>query len=106
MTVEEDWRGKHILKLRDYKEPTVIENPDSDELRNVVEPWLTALFQNEHLSLLTGAGISSAVHYMATGTAGAGMGNMKDRKSTRLNSSHVKISYAVFCLKKNKRMQI
>src|SRR5690606_40070790 len=26
---------------------------------------------------------------------------IKDRKSTRLNSSHVKISYAVFCLKKN-----
>src|SRR5690606_40618947 len=25
-----------------------------------------------------------------------------DRKSTRLNSSHVKISYAVFCLKKNR----
>src|SRR5690606_40027170 len=27
---------------------------------------------------------------------------MTDRKSTRLNSSHVKISYAVFCLKKKK----
>src|SRR5690625_8009046 len=27
-----------------------------------------------------------------------------DRKSTRLNSSHVAISYAVFCLKKKKRM--
>src|SRR5690606_41533344 len=27
----------------------------------------------------------------------------KDRKSTRLNSSHVKISYAVFCLKKKRR---
>src|SRR5204862_2644869 len=27
----------------------------------------------------------------------------KDRKSTRLNSSHVEISYAVFCLKKKKR---
>src|SRR5690606_41995802 len=27
---------------------------------------------------------------------------MLDRKSTRLNSSHVKISYAVFCLKKKK----
>src|SRR5207302_10255838 len=27
---------------------------------------------------------------------------MGDRKSTRLNSSHVKISYAVFCLKKKK----
>src|SRR5690606_41383698 len=27
----------------------------------------------------------------------------RDRKSTRLNSSHVKISYAVFCLKKKKQ---
>src|SRR5690625_6083411 len=27
-----------------------------------------------------------------------------DRKSTRLNSSHVAISYAVFCLKKKKKM--
>src|SRR5690606_39413572 len=27
---------------------------------------------------------------------------VSDRKSTRLNSSHVKISYAVFCLKKKK----
>src|SRR5690554_7289073 len=27
-----------------------------------------------------------------------------DRKSTRLNSSHVRISYAVFCLKKKKRL--
>src|SRR5690606_41314507 len=29
-----------------------------------------------------------------------------DRKSTRLNSSHVKISYAVFCLKKKKKNHI
>src|SRR5207302_9556073 len=28
---------------------------------------------------------------------------LQDRKSTRLNSSHVKISYAVFCLKKKKK---
>src|SRR5690606_15659892 len=28
-----------------------------------------------------------------------------DRKSTRLNSSHVKISYAVFCLKKKKKQR-
>src|SRR5215475_6410584 len=28
---------------------------------------------------------------------------LRDRKSTRLNSSHVKISYAVFCLKKKKK---
>src|SRR3989442_2642527 len=30
----------------------------------------------------------------------------RDRKSTRLNSSHVRISYAVFCLKKKKRVQL
>src|SRR5690606_24002241 len=30
-------------------------------------------------------------------------GKRTDRKSTRLNSSHVKISYAVFCLKKKKK---
>src|SRR3712207_6943354 len=29
-----------------------------------------------------------------------------DRKSTRLNSSHANISYAVFCLKKKKQIQI
>src|SRR3712207_8431215 len=30
----------------------------------------------------------------------------RDRKSTRLNSSHANISYAVFCLKKKKQTQI
>src|SRR5256885_10014085 len=30
----------------------------------------------------------------------------QDRKSTRLNSSHLVISYAVFCLKKKKTMQV
>src|SRR3712207_8185458 len=29
---------------------------------------------------------------------------VRDRKSTRLNSSHANISYAVFCLKKKKRL--
>src|SRR5690554_7057552 len=32
--------------------------------------------------------------------------DVTDRKSTRLNSSHVRISYAVFCLKKKKRKNI
>src|SRR5574340_819223 len=32
-----------------------------------------------------------------------GRGTREDRKSTRLNSSHQKISYAVFCLKKKKK---
>src|SRR3989442_9196881 len=32
-------------------------------------------------------------------------GKCEDRKSTRLNSSHVRISYAVFCLKKKKKQK-
>src|SRR5258707_8128656 len=32
-----------------------------------------------------------------------GSGRLQDRKSTRLNSSHANISYAVFCLKKKKK---
>src|SRR5690242_21053374 len=32
--------------------------------------------------------------------------NVRDRKSTRLNSSHMSISYAVFCLKKKKKNNI
>src|SRR5437870_7239104 len=35
----------------------------------------------------------------------AGCGRLLDRKSTRLNSSHVAISYAVFCLKKKTKTQ-
>src|SRR5206468_11611554 len=32
------------------------------------------------------------------------LGELRDRKSTRLNSSHDQISYAVFCLKKKKKI--
>src|SRR5215469_2416634 len=42
------------------------------------------------------------------GTAGARPrrgARRRDRKSTRLNSSHVEISYAVFCLKKKKHLE-
>src|SRR2546427_7433159 len=39
------------------------------------------------------------------GSGGAGGGG-EDRKSTRLNSSHSQISYAVFCLKKKKKQTI
>src|SRR5690606_35908878 len=37
------------------------------------------------------------------GLSGIERCHLQDRKSTRLNSSHVKISYAVFCLKKKKQ---
>src|SRR5436309_10633497 len=41
--------------------------------------------------------------HLAVAAAGGVPGAARDRKSTRLNSSHVKISYAVFCLKKKKK---
>src|SRR3712207_8378330 len=37
---------------------------------------------------------------------GPGAAGAADRKSTRLNSSHANISYAVFCLKKKKKKSI
>src|SRR5690606_41429014 len=46
---------------------------------------------------------SRGLHHLPAGDRLAGNDRPQDRKSTRLNSSHVKISYAVFCLnKKNK----
>src|SRR2546426_6588875 len=38
------------------------------------------------------------------GRRGSGRARRRDRKSTRLNSSHLVISYAVFCLKKKKKI--
>ena len=47
---------------------------DRKVLRNRIEPWLTSLFQSEHLSLLAGSGLTHAVHFLAAGTGAAGMG--------------------------------
>src|SRR3712207_8457576 len=44
--------------------------------------------------------VFSSINY---GTDTSAEGRCVDRKSTRLNSSHANISYAVFCLKKTKR---
>src|SRR3989442_6779874 len=44
-------------------------------------------------------GVSAQVHRELVDS----LGQQRDRKSTRLNSSHVRISYAVFCLKKKIR---
>src|SRR5690606_18841382 len=41
-----------------------------------------------------------AIHFMPQAVGAFRTSFLQDRKSTRLNSSHVKISYAVFCLKK------
>src|SRR2546430_10303420 len=74
--------------------------------RSTLFPY-TTLFRSTGLRLRIGETL--AVTLRATfaklggdqrADAGAGRG---DRKSTRLNSSHSQNSYAVFCLKKNKR---
>lgn len=43
------------------------------ELRSRIEPWLTALFQSEHLSLLIGSGLTSAIQKAACGSHNNGM---------------------------------
>src|SRR5205814_5554127 len=47
-----------------------------------------------------------AWHRVSAGVGAKGPRWYEDRKSTRLNSSHLGISYAVFCLKKKKKKSI
>src|SRR5690554_7693185 len=48
-------------------------------------------------------GLEAGLHCIELFEQGMEVGaGLQDRKSTRLNSSHVRISYAVFCLKKKK----
>src|SRR5699024_12035766 len=58
---------------------TFVIHPDND--------WATELTEKDIISIFHSKG---------------GVTKWSDRKSTRLNSSHVSISYAVFCLKKKK----
>src|SRR5690625_5390747 len=44
--------------------------------------------------------IAQRANFSSAALGGEGFFNLGDRKSTRLNSSHLAISYAVFCLKK------
>src|SRR3712207_7653403 len=64
--------------------------------------------ENDHVEIRVedeGQGIANPanlfVSFFTTKPGGSGIG---DRKSTRLNSSHANISYAVFCLEKNKTL--
>ena len=62
------------------------------ELRPRIEPWLTSLFQSEHLTLLVGSGLTHAVHRLATGKNAAGMGEVKFINFADKISSASKIS--------------
>src|SRR3712207_8140213 len=52
--------------------------------------------------LVLAAGFETTVNLLGNGIA---LLTGQDRKSTRLNSSHANISYAVFCLKKKTKLQ-
>ena len=61
----ETWNGKNLYKVREKRNPQIEEKPDTERLRKEIEPWLTALSQSEHLSLLIGSGLSSAACQIA-----------------------------------------
>src|SRR5690606_40202942 len=76
-------------------------------LRRLIEP-LDCILRHDHVAVrLEGEGVARAPGIDLLPPRGerllVGLGGGQDRKSTRLNSSHVKISYAVFCLKKKKK---
>ena len=67
--------GKFVLD--DFEDATWVDGESKEftqkDLRTRIEPWLTSLFQSEHLSLLAGSGLTHAVHQLATGNLAAGM---------------------------------
>src|SRR5207253_4683853 len=73
-----------------------------------VKPWLLSLaiplgtFLVVFSALFSAPLMGQAVNATLLGSVTDSSGAAVDRKSTRLNSSHVAISYAVFCLKKKK----
>src|SRR2546430_3792030 len=80
--------------------------------RSTLFPYTTLFRSNVHASLLPELrGAAPAQWAIARGHTETGVTIMQmdegldtgDRKSTRLNSSHSQISYAVFCLKKKKK---
>src|SRR2546428_6945470 len=73
--------------------------------RSTLFPYPT-LFRSS-TAVCRAAPTTSPTRWSATaGGTGRGRWRTIDRKSTRLNSSHDQISYAVFCLKKKKNKQL
>src|SRR2546427_6702338 len=71
--------------------------------RSTLFPY-TTLFRSEELHRNLGLPIHIRVGLNSGEVLVRSIGNdLQDRKSTRLNSSHSQISYAVFCLKKKKK---
>src|SRR3712207_7817827 len=76
--------------------------------RSTLFPY-TTLFRSEDGGLVLAAlflgDLAGMEHRVAGNGLVVGHHRHRDRKSTRLNSSHANISYAVFCLKKKKKTQ-
>src|SRR5690606_40624943 len=70
-------------------------------MKNCTQLFFQKLFQKKIINI-SDLGLGFHLRGSMTGSVPAPEGVLLDRKSTRLNSSHVKISYAVFCLKKKK----
>src|SRR5690606_41176479 len=90
--------------------PTVVSSLSLHDALPISRAWLRpGAFQHACHCLPAGlAAVHGACRPACRRAAGDAAGTYEalrkatDRKSTRLNSSHVKISYAVFCLKKKK----
>lgn len=85
--------GGNVIKTRDDRKLIVIDQdgkilntedcswcPDDENsvvnnniFRIRIEPWLTSLFQSEHLSILCGSGITNAISFLARGNTGTTM---------------------------------
>ena len=61
-----NWNEKHILKTNTKLVSTSDEAEiNAEELKQEIEPWLSAIFQSEHLSVLIGSGLTSSVSCLA-----------------------------------------
>src|SRR5256885_12097377 len=88
--------------IRDYK----VTGVQTCALPISVDVHMTDL-QSGRAQLQDFAGVVACGGFSYGDTLGAGIGwarSITDRKSTRLKSSHLVISYAVFCLKKKKKV--
>src|SRR3989449_4127512 len=70
--------------------------------RSTLFPYTTLFRSRSTFYLNRSKIVELPVPAFNTGGFGTSLGAFRDRKSTRLNSSHGYISYAVFCLKKKK----
>src|SRR5438477_5449934 len=84
---------------------TMIRLPPSSTLFPYTTLFRSALHMGLVNRVVASATLEASVAALAADIARAprDVGRERDRKSTRLNSSHMSISYAVFCLKKKKK---